>query len=257
MAGMVRFVFLAIALLTVSPALGTDRGEEAGGTLRLILGPAQPGQEDVQGALVVTLKDGFKTYWKRPGDSGVPTVVDFDGSLNLASADFLFPTPSLHELPGDRTVSYKDRVVFPIRARRIDPLAPLTLRVTGMLGMCAEICIPVPIDLTAQSSERIDPSAAAVMFEGANALPREAPSGISVKDVERDDEGRVEAVTIDGPNVRPRPTLFVASDRDRDLVPYARTEDNGPYRFVLDKPAQGPLEAVVSFGGVGARMVIE
>ena len=253
-----RILAALIVLLSAAlPGRAADTQTEMGGTVRLVVGPAQPGQTEVQGALVVSLRPGFKTYWKRPGDSGVPTRVTFDGSENLEHAELLFPTPVLHVSPGDRTASYEGDVVFPIRARRIDPSAPLALRASGMLGMCAEICIPVAIALETKTGPGVEPATARLLFAGLNQLPREAHTGVRLAHVERDGEGRVVALVVNGPNVRPRPVLFVASDTQPDLVPYATTSDDGPYRFAFAEPVRGPAEVIVSFGGTGARFHVE
>ncbi|MDZ4790723.1 MAG: protein-disulfide reductase DsbD family protein [Hyphomicrobiales bacterium] len=39
------------------------------------------------------LKDGWKTYWRSPGDAGIPPVVDWSGSINFASAELAYPQP--------------------------------------------------------------------------------------------------------------------------------------------------------------------
>src|SRR5690242_4086254 len=36
-----------------------------------------------RGGIEIRLKDGWKTYWRYPGDSGVPPVLDFSKSQNL------------------------------------------------------------------------------------------------------------------------------------------------------------------------------
>ena len=53
--------------------------------------------------LDVTLKPGWKTYWRSPGDAGFPPELKFDGSQNVASATLLYPTP--HRFEHERRVT--------------------------------------------------------------------------------------------------------------------------------------------------------
>ena len=39
------------------------------------------------------MDSGWKTYWKNPGDSGVPPSFDWAGSKNLKQAELLYPAP--------------------------------------------------------------------------------------------------------------------------------------------------------------------
>ena len=41
----------------------------------------------------VRLDDGWKTYWRSPGDAGIPPFVEWDGSTNLSVANFQWPAP--------------------------------------------------------------------------------------------------------------------------------------------------------------------
>src|SRR5690348_9829438 len=48
---------------------------------------------DLPAGLEITLKSGWKTYWRSPGDAGFPPELKFDGSENVASAHLQYPTP--------------------------------------------------------------------------------------------------------------------------------------------------------------------
>lgn len=91
----------------------------------------------------INMADGWKTYWRNPGDAGgVPPYFDWAGSENLASAKVLFPAPSrLKDASGD-SVGYKKSVVFPVEVTAKDPAKPVTLNLAMEFGVCREICVP-------------------------------------------------------------------------------------------------------------------
>lgn len=93
-------------------------------------------------ALRMELKQGWKTYWRIPGDSGVPPHFDWTGSENLLSATTTWTVPQVFETYGDRTIGYKTRMVVPIALTPEDPTRPIRIRLNFTYGVCADICIP-------------------------------------------------------------------------------------------------------------------
>lgn len=58
--------------------------------------------------LMLTLTPGWKTYWRAPGDSGIPPVFSWDGSKNLDDVTVLYPVPQVFHDGGGRTIGYKN-----------------------------------------------------------------------------------------------------------------------------------------------------
>src|ERR1700680_2214125 len=55
---------------------------------------AEPHDAAWLGAVIeIRLDTGWKTYWRYPGDSGVPPTLDFAGSENVKSVTVLWPAP--------------------------------------------------------------------------------------------------------------------------------------------------------------------
>lgn len=88
------------------------------------------------------LKDGWKIYWRRPGDAGFPPRLDWAESENFASADFAWPAPIRFQVLGFQTMGYTTEVVFPITAKAIDASQTLGLHVRLDYLTCDEVCIP-------------------------------------------------------------------------------------------------------------------
>ena len=105
------------------------------------------GAKSVPLGLQFELAPGWKTYWRSPGDAGIPVSLDWSGSTNLAGADIAWPVPRRFTLFGLDTFGYEDEVVFPIAARPADPAKPLTLRLKVDYLVCEKICIPQSADL--------------------------------------------------------------------------------------------------------------
>ena len=68
----------------------------------------------------VKLADGWKTYWRQPGEAGVPPGFDWAGSVNVAEARVLFPVPQ-RLIEAGMSLGYKHEVVFPVEITPSDP----------------------------------------------------------------------------------------------------------------------------------------
>jgi DsbC/DsbD-like thiol-disulfide interchange protein len=91
------------------------------------------------------LVDGWKTYWRMPGEAGVPPEFDWSASTNLARNEVLYPVPRRIVDAGGETVGYKHEVVFPVRIYPSDPAAPVALKLALFAGVCKNVCVPVHV----------------------------------------------------------------------------------------------------------------
>lgn len=95
------------------------------------------------------LAPGWKTYWRSPGDSGIPPRFDWSGSENVKSVRILWPAPSVFVANGFQTIGYHDAVVLPVEVTPVDPGRPVKLALRLELGVCDAICLPASVDLAA------------------------------------------------------------------------------------------------------------
>lgn len=94
------------------------------------------------------LPEGWKTYWRTPGDAGgVPPEFDWSGSNNLASATVLYPAPKRFTDRSGDTVGYKGDIVFPVRLVAKDPSKPVDVQLAIDYGVCKDICVPAQAKL--------------------------------------------------------------------------------------------------------------
>jgi DsbC/DsbD-like thiol-disulfide interchange protein len=98
--------------------------------------------------LEMQLDSGWKTYWRSPGDAGVPPALEWTGSKNLAQTTLYFPAPRRLPDPGGDSIGYKDRLIIPVRIERTAAKSPVTLAVNFSYGICKNICVPVEVTVT-------------------------------------------------------------------------------------------------------------
>ncbi len=96
----------------------------------------------VLGAVRVTLSDGWKTYWRAPGDAGIPPTFSWAGSQNVANVSITWPTPDVFLTSGLRTLGYHDQMILPVEITPQQPGAPVRLKGRIGIGICKEVCVP-------------------------------------------------------------------------------------------------------------------
>lgn len=112
--------------------------------VRLIGAAAQQadGAPVLRAGVEIKLEQGWKTYWRYPGDAGVPPVFDFAASENVKSATILWPAPVRFEDGGGMSIGYKSSVIFPLRIVPQDAAKPVRLRLNLDYAVCQTLCIP-------------------------------------------------------------------------------------------------------------------
>lgn len=100
-------------------------------------------------ALDLRLAPAWKTYWRAPGDAGIPPQFDWAGSENVGAVTFHWPAPSVFHTNGLQTVGYHDALVLPFEVTPKDPAKPVVLRAAVDLGVCKDICMPAVLQLDA------------------------------------------------------------------------------------------------------------
>lgn len=113
-----------------------------------------PGWREADGThyagIRIKLAPGWKTYWRTPGDGGIPPHFDLTGSGNLVDFAPQMPRPTVFDEDGLRSLGYKTEVVFPLRLSTEEAAAPINLNGTLFIGVCEEICMPAEVQLQAE-----------------------------------------------------------------------------------------------------------
>ena len=128
-----------------------------GAKMRLITA-VRPESKTIDAALEVKLEKGWKTYWRSPGESGIPPYFDFSASSNILDAKVMFPTPTYFNKSGIEAVGYKKHVVFPIQLKLSSADKPTILQLKTVIGICGEVCIPVQAKLKVTEPGNLGPT---------------------------------------------------------------------------------------------------
>ncbi len=100
-------------------------------------------------AIRLTLAPGWKTYWRAPGEGGIPPAFGWAGSQNIASTAFHWPTPEVIDQNGLRSFGYHGSVVIPIEVTPTVAGAATHLQGEVEIGVCLDICVPMRLNFAA------------------------------------------------------------------------------------------------------------
>ena len=103
----------------------------------------------VMAAVRVTLAPGWKTYWRAPGDAGIPPLFDWQGSDNVAGVAFHWPVPEVFHLNGMQSIGYSEALTLPIEITPGPDGADMRLAGSIDMGICHDICVPVTVTFDA------------------------------------------------------------------------------------------------------------
>ena len=87
----------------------------------------------------VELAEGWKTYWRMPGEAGIPPQFSWQASAP-AEITVLYPLPGRFIDQGGETVGYKHEVIFPVTVKTAETSVALNLDL--FFAVCREVCIP-------------------------------------------------------------------------------------------------------------------
>jgi len=134
---------LAAIALAISPL--TAAAQDTPDIVQLTVLPGwDVGDGTRMAGLRFDLAPGWKTYWRAPGDAGIPPLFDFAGE-NISAVTTGWPTPHVFDQNGMRSIGYANSVVIPLSLSTPDISAPTTLRGQVQIGVCEEICVPVTL----------------------------------------------------------------------------------------------------------------
>jgi DsbC/DsbD-like thiol-disulfide interchange protein len=238
--------------------------EDAHSAVRLLAGSRSGAV--LLGGIALQLKPGWHTYWRTPGDSGVPPRFDFSKSDNVEAVTVLWPAPKkFDDGAGGTSLGYVDQVVLPLRIVTKNTDKPVTLRADVNYAVCDKLCIPVQanLELSFTSVASTEDSA---LFAALDTVPKPAnvgdPNPLTIRDVER--EGRSEVlVDVVSPDDRPL-NLFVEGPTPDWGLPVPKLLDHGPpgvkrFAFALEgvPPGVNPEGAALKLTLVGADRAYE
>jgi len=140
-------ISIAIAALLATPVLADDHD------VQHAVVDILPGWRTDAGthmaALRVTLDEGWKTYWRAPGEAGLPPLFDWTRSENIAGVTVHWPVPEIFLSSGIETLGFHDELVLPLEIEPVDPDAEIDLAGDLQMGICDNICMPFQTEVSA------------------------------------------------------------------------------------------------------------
>ncbi len=157
------FLISALNVNATSYPIKKDEGYEAFYDIESYDGKAFTG-------LRFDLDDGYKTYWKHPGDGGLPPVINLENAVNVKSYELIFPAPERF-LPFEdiQTIGYKSDMAYPLIITAEDDTKPVSFTLKGEFGVCKDLCLFGEIDQAISIEPNYNSGKTAISNEIANA----------------------------------------------------------------------------------------
>lgn len=264
-------IVAAVALLLVSAGASRADDESAWdktthAAFRLIAGPATTvGHETFTLAgIEIRLDSGWKTYWRYPGDSGIPPRFDFSRSVNVKDVTVRWPAPRRFDDAEGQTIGYKESVVLPLRITVQNRAASTRIALNIDYAICEKMCVPVSAraELALAGTARRYQD---VLARAEAAVPRPARIGdtgaLSIKSVSRNGaDGRIIVDVLAGKPVE----LFAEGPSPDWALPLPSKVDGAPaglqrFAFAIDgvPPGVRPDGAMLRLTAVAGADAIE
>ncbi|WP_291854125.1 protein-disulfide reductase DsbD domain-containing protein [Bradyrhizobium sp.] len=262
--GVAASVVAACATIEVRAEDASPWQRDTHSALRLLAGSRSGAV--LLGGVAIQLQPGYKTYWRTPGDSGVPPRFDFSKSDNVDSVTVLWPAPTkFDDGAGGTALGYKRQVVLPLRIVAKSADKPVTLRAHISYAVCDKLCIPVEAnaELAFASVASTEDGA---LSEALNAVPKPAnvgdPNPLTIRGVRREGKTSV-LVDVAAPDARDV-SLFVEGPTADWALPIPRLVDPaspGMKRFAFEleglPPGISPDGAALKLTLVGGDRAYE
>jgi len=192
----------------------------------------------LRAGIELKMDTGWKTYWRHPGDSGVPPRFEFGGSRNVKDIQVSWPAPVRFADGGGMSVGYTTQVVLPLRVIPLDPLAPATVRLRLVYAVCEKLCVPedAELELTLDTTE---PSHEAALRASEARVPKRAAIGA---------DGPLAIMAVSrGPGPKPRVTVDIITRRDVDEIDLFAEGPSADWSLPLPEPVAGAASGVRRF----------
>ncbi len=151
---MLRLIAIIAVTFLAAPAFAaaTDWQEIAPGVKARLISSDTLTDGMTLAALELDMPQNTNTYWRIPGETGIPTEFDFSTSRGVGEPVVYWPYPEIDRSRGYLDYAYYGPVVLPFEFEAGEG-AVLDVAVT--LGICSDICVPaeaelsLPLDFTA------------------------------------------------------------------------------------------------------------
>ena len=141
----------------------------------------------------IILEEGWKTYWKNPGEAGAPLSIDFNDNPDILESEILFPFPKKFTDYDIETIGYENEIIFPVRLKLNKNKTKITSKINFQYLVCKDICIPISIEKNFnhslnKSSEGLKKS---VLYNYLKKVPSKNTNYFSIKDLKKASDKKI------------------------------------------------------------------
>ncbi len=135
----------------------------------------------------IILEEGWKTYWKNPGEAGAPLTIDFNDNSEILENEILFPFPKKFTDYDIETIGYENEIIFPVKLRFNENKKKIISKINLQYLVCKDICIPISIEKNLnhsldKSSQEIKKS---ILYNYLEKVPRKNTNYFSIEDLKK------------------------------------------------------------------------
>ena len=223
------------------------------------------GPATFRAGIEIRLDPGWKTYWRYPGDSGVPPRFTFTGSENVKNVTVRWPAPHRFSDDGGQSIGYKEHIILPLSIEPQDASKPAKLRLSLEYAVCEKLCVPAEGKAELTVTRESTAHDTAVTAAGALVPQRRAlgdKSALAIRAVRREGPGRiaVDVAAPDGTEV----DLFAEGPTESWALPLPEPAPGAPaglkrFTVTLDglPPGAKPGGATLTLTAVAGAAAIE
>ncbi|KVK54952.1 cytochrome C biogenesis protein [Agrobacterium deltaense] len=190
----------------------TDWARSEGGQMR-VASLAMDADGVVRGVLQIEPKDGWITYWREPGEAGIPPQITPDPASGAALTTMAYPVPKLIENGDITDIGYDHAVSLPFQLKATDPAAGGKIDLTAFIGVCQNICIPFEAKFSIERGNAGDDDREErrLLEEARETLPEAASDDFKVIDFHITPDKTMLGVQLQLPENAPKETeIFIA-----------------------------------------------
>lgn len=225
---------------------------------------SQPRNGTITALVQIEPRDGWKTYWRYPGNAGMAPELDFSASTNLKLRSVSFPVPEIGQDDAGRFVGYHHPVSLVVEFDKPDDTAPAAIDLKALVGVCDTICIPfmaefkLALDPTVPEGEEFS-----ALMLAQQALPEKPRADFAVRSLMKSSDGKslvaevtipdeadvqAEAASSRGVSLGKDPAVTVDGRNARVVIPVKRIERTGePHSItLLVKSGKRAIEATLA-----------
>jgi DsbC/DsbD-like thiol-disulfide interchange protein len=224
---------------------------DARSAARLVAGSQRAADGALRAGVEIRLEAGWHTYWRYPGDAGVPPKFDFGASQNLKRAAVLWPAPQRIVEAGGSTLGYSSDVIFPVRVEPVDAKKPVLLRLKLDYAICEKLCVPAEATIelalgTVKRSTSGDAALAAAETRVPRVAKLAASGPLTITAVRREGDNKPPRVLVDVAAPSDAVELFAEGPTAQWALPVPTKIDGAPagqQRFAFELDGLPPGES--------------